>query len=207
MFPVPVRMQKLQSGWCRTLLASAAASLLVLALPAQDRREFVFRQLTPMGGDAVILMPARQKIQLMATLEAKELEGVRQIKYGDDVFLRGPNGESIRYYPRELRFRFSIGKKVVYIEKNPTPIMTSDTPDEFQSNLRFQLKVFRGLEAEVLEPSEAKIIGVPRNIPYDERIYSVRFQLPRQVPAYERMKLEVRDRNGNLVAKFQVQLL
>lgn len=206
MFAVPVRMQKLQSGPRRTLFGIGVLSL-TLVLAAQDRQEFVFRHLTPMGGDAVILMPARQKIQLMATLESKELEGVRQIRYGRDEFLRGPKGEPVPFYPRELRFRFSIGKRVVYLEKNPNPIETKDSPDEFQSNLRFQLKLFTGLKSEVLDPVEAKIIGVPKNIPYDERIYSVRFELPRPVPAHERLKLEVYDRNENLVAKFQVQLL
>ena len=185
-----------------------AAISLAVALSAQNiRQEFVFRQHTPMGGDALILMPAKQRIQLMATLDSKDLEGVRQIREGEDEFLRGPDGGPFRFYPQELKFRFSIGSKVTFLEKHPNPIETKDSPDEFQSNLRFQLKIFKGLEAQVLEPEEAKMIGVPKNIPYNERIYIVRFKLPQQVPASERLKLEVFDRNGNQIAKFQVQLL
>ncbi|HUR37805.1 MAG TPA: hypothetical protein VM009_08305, partial [Terriglobales bacterium] len=139
--------------------------------------------------------------------ECKELEGVRQIRVGDDEFLRGPDGNPFRFYPRELKFRFSIGQRVTLMERDPSPIETKDSPDEFQSNLRFQLKLFKGLKAEVIEPEEAKIIGVPKNIPYDERIYSVRFKLPAELPSHERLRLEVFDRNGTQIAKFQVQLL
>lgn len=179
-----------------------------LALSAQDgRQEFVFRQHTPMGGDALILMPAKQRLQLMATLESKELEGVRQIRQGKDEFLRAPDGGPFRFYPRELKFRFSVGRKITILEKNPNAIETQDSPDEFQSNLRFQMKLFKGLKTEVVEPVETKMIGVPKNIPHDERVYTVRFTLPREVPAHERLKLEVYDRNGNQVAKFHVQLL
>jgi hypothetical protein len=204
MFPEPVRMQKLQPGRYRAVLV---ALLLIGLLEAQVRQEFIFRQRTPMGGDSLILLPAKKRIQLVATLESKELEGVRQIRYGSDEFLRGPDGEPFRFYPRELKFRFSIGAKVTYLEKDPSPIQTKDSPDDFQSNLRFQLKLFEGLKVQVIEPEEAKIIGVPKNIPYDERIYSVRFKLPHDVPSHERLKLEVFDRNGTQIAKFQVQLL
>lgn len=189
-------------------VVTALVVCLAIAAPAQNgRQEVIFRTHTPMGGDALILMPAKQKLQLLATMEAKELEGVRQINDGRDQYLRGPDGEPFRHYPRELRFRFSIGKKVAYIEKNPLPVETKDSTDEFQSNLRFQLKLYQGLRVQVVEPEEARIIGVPKNIPYDERIYSVRFKLPRDVSADERLKLEVYDRNGVQIAKFHVQLL
>jgi hypothetical protein len=205
----------LVTAWMQNLLIPARNSLLLSAMvclafgsSAQElRQEFVFRQHTPMGGDALILMPAKKRIQLLATLDSKELEGVRQIRQGQDHFLRAPDGGPFRFYPEELKFRFSIGQNLISYEKSPSPIETTDSPDEFQSNLRFRLKLFRGLTPEVLEPTETKFIGVPKNIPYDQRIYMVRFKLPREVPAHERLKLEVLDRNGNQVAKFQVQLL
>ena len=199
-------MQNLQSGMRKSRLL-ATALCLSFALAAQERQEFVFRDRTPMGGDALILMPAKKRLQLVATLESKELEGVRQIHYGRDEFLRGPDGGPFRFYPHELRFRFRIGQKVTFFEKYPNPVETKDSPDVFQSNLRFQMKLFHGLNAEIIDPDEAKIIGVPKNIPYDERIYSVRFKLPREVPSDERLKLEVFDRHGTLITKFQVQLL
>jgi hypothetical protein len=204
--PTPV-LRLLSFGAVFGVVLLAIAPLRLTSFAQETRQEFIFRHFTPMGGDALILMPAKQRLQLLATLESKELEGVRQIREGKDEFLRGPDGGPFRYYPRELRFRLSIGQKVTFLEKNPALIETKDSPDEFQSNLRFQLKLFEGLKVDVLSPEEAKVIGVPTKIPYDERIYSVRFKLPRDVPAHERLKLEVYDRNGNQVAKFQVQLL
>lgn len=186
---------------------AATVVLLSVALVAQARQEFVFRQRTPMGGDALILMPAKKRLQLMATLESKDLEGVRQVREGDDEYLRAPDGGQYEFYPPELKFRFSIGQRLTFIEKNPLRIETKQSPDEFQSNLSFQLKLFRGLHTEIIKPDEARMIGVPKEIPYDERIYSVVFKLPRRIPARERMRLEVYDSKGTQIAKFQVQLL
>ncbi len=203
--PTPVLrtsgLRLLSSGALVGAVLLAFASVSLISVAQDGRQEFIFRQYTPMGGDALILMPAKQRLQLLATLESKELEGVRQIREGKDEFLRRPDGGPFQYYPRELRFRLSIGQKVTFLEKNPSYIETKDSPEEFQSNLRFQLKLYQGLQVEVLTPEEAKVIGD------DERIYTVRFKLPRDVPSHERLKLEVYDRNGNQVAKFQVQLL
>ncbi|MEO6119564.1 MAG: hypothetical protein ABIP12_02650 [Terriglobales bacterium] len=207
MCQVAARMQNLQVPARRLLLLVALASVTFTSAAQDKRQEFIFRHHTPMGGDALILMPAKQRLQVLATLESKELEGVRQIRIGKDEFLRGPDGTPFRHYPRELRFRFSIGRKVVFLEKDPMHVETQDSPDEFQSNLRFQLKLFKGLQVEVLTPEEANVIGVPTHIPYDERIYSVRFKLPRDIPSHERLKLEVHDRSGKLIAKFHVQLM
>lgn len=194
-------------GLLTGLALATIASVSLSSVAQEGRQEFIFRHYTPMGGDSLMLMPAKERLQVLATLQSKELEGVRQIRVGQDEFLRGPDGAPFRYYPRELGFRLSIGHRLDFAEKHPTLIETKDSPDEFKSNLRFLLKLFHGLETEVLSPEEAKIIGVPTKIPYEERIYLVRFKLPRDLPSHERLKLEVHDRNGNLVAKFQVQLL
>lgn len=206
MFTVPVRMQNLQTGRLRP---SAAGLILLLTLAAsgQQRQESIFRTMTPMGGDTVQLMPAKTRIQIMASMESKELEGVRQIRDGQDEFLRAPDGSAFVWYPKELKFRFSIGSKMITVEKNPVLFETSDGADDFQSTLRFQLKIFNGLKSEVLVPVEVKMIGVPAHIPYDQRIYSIRFRLPQALPARERLRLEVLDRHGSLVTKFPVQLI
>ncbi|HUQ50381.1 MAG TPA: hypothetical protein VM056_06680 [Terriglobales bacterium] len=204
--PLPVQMQNLHTGRLRP---AAAGLLLVLVLTAsgQKRQESIFRTITPMGGDTVQLMPAKARLQILASMESKELEGVRQIRDGADEFLRGPDGRAFMWYPKDLKFRFTIGSSMVSVEKNPIHFETADAVNDFQATLRFQLKIFTGLKSEVLAPVETKMIGVPASVPYDQRIYSVRFQLPNELPARERMRLEVLDRYGNLVTKFQVQLL
>ncbi|HUQ49784.1 MAG TPA: hypothetical protein VM056_03635 [Terriglobales bacterium] len=206
MFPIPVQMQNLHIGRIRLVVAGLLLAL-VLTASGQQRQESVFRTITPMGGDTVQLMPAKARLQILASMESKELEGVRQIRDGEDEFLRGPDGSAFKWYPKDLKFRFSIGSSLVAIEKNPIHFETADAVNDFQATLRFQLKIFTGLKSEVLTPVETKMIGMPASVPYDQRIYSVRFQLPNELPARERMRLEVLDRYGNLVTKFQVQLL
>src|SRR6185436_16358869 len=112
MFLVIERMQNLHFHLPKSLVAGVVVCLSFASSAQDGRQEFVFRQQTPMGGDALILMPAKKRIQLMATPESKELEGVRQIRIGGDEFLRGPDGNPFRFYPRELKFRFSIGQRV-----------------------------------------------------------------------------------------------
>jgi ubiquitin-protein ligase len=57
-----------------------------------------------------------------------------------------------------------------------------------------------------LEPLSVKIIGVPADTPYDERIYRVSFELP-NIPVDDRIVLNVLSPNGECLSKFHLQLL
>jgi hypothetical protein len=81
-----------------------------------------------------------------------------------------------------------------------------DNLNAYLLNLRFELKVFAGLRKRELQPLAVKLIGVPADLPYDERIYRVSFELP-NIPVEERIVLNVMTPSGECLSKFHLDLL
>jgi hypothetical protein len=160
----------------------------------------------PLGGDSMLLQPSNQRLNMLATVEAKDFDNIKLSGNGRSRKVTDLNGNPVSSYPRELTFRFTIGSRTI---KQETSAYTVDTPlslDRFQSNLHFRLKVFRGIEVQNFDPAEAKIVGIPPEVPSNERIYRITFSLP-EIPVSDRMMLEVLDEAGTRVAKFHLQLM
>src|SRR5437879_216196 len=160
----------------------------------------------PLGGDSILLEPAKQRLNMLATVECKEFENIRIVGLGRDRKVLDLEGNPLRNYPRELIFRFTIGSRTTIEEQTPYSVNTHISAEQLQSNLHFRLKVFRGIDSRHIEPVEAKMIGVPAEVPFGERIYRIAFTLP-DIPVDNRMVLEVLDDSGNRIAKFPLQLL
>jgi hypothetical protein len=160
----------------------------------------------PLGGDSILLEPAKQRLNMLATVECKDFEKIKIVGMGRDRKVLDLDGNPLRYFPRELIFRFTIGARTAAEEQVPYSVETRVTADQLQSNLRFRLKAFHGVDAQDFEPVEAKMIGVPAQVPYDERIYRIAFKLP-DISVEDRMVLEVLDESGNRIAKFHLQLM
>jgi hypothetical protein len=90
--------------------------------------------------------------------------------------------------------------------RSALPYDTVLSPDELSTGLRFKLKRFHEIESTDFDPVSQELIGVPEEIPYNERIYDIEFHIPK-VPLEDRFALEVLDPSGNRVAKFPVFLL
>jgi hypothetical protein len=65
--------------------------------------------------------------------------------------------------------------------------------------------VFHGLRQTIVEPAAVKMIGVPDDMPYDERIYRVAFDLG-DVSLDDRIVLEVLTPSGERLCKFHLDL-
>ena len=168
--------------------------------------EVRFHAITPLGSDALVLRPANKVVSMMLTLECKELDEARIVEKDSKKLVANADGTELKNYPAEIKFRFTVGTKTVLGEKSPLEVQTSSTPEQFASHLHFRLKVFHGVDAQTLEPTESKIIGVPLDMPYDERIYRIAFKL-NEIPVSDRMMFEVVDETGARVAKFHLQLM
>ncbi len=75
----------------------------------------------------------------------------------------------------------------------------------FLLSLHLRLKVFQGLDAYEIQPRDVELIGMPANIPYEERIYRAKFHLE-HVPADARLVLEVFDSNEERISRFHLEL-
>jgi hypothetical protein len=121
--------------------------------------------------------------------------------------VKDAQGNEVRYYPRELRFRFTISGETKYrLQRTPLEYETKLDREQFINQLTFRLKRFKDLEMTDFTPVRAEIIGVPAEIPYNERIYSIVFKVP-NIPIEDRFALEVLDADGNRVAKFPFFLM
>jgi hypothetical protein len=188
-------------------LASLVSSPISAGTPQTDDNGAQLHAAMPIGGDSLILQPSKQRLNMLVTVESKDFENIKLSgNTNRSRKVTDLNGNAVDFYPRELTFRFTIGSRTSKEESVPYAVESRATPDQFQSNLRFRLKVFRGVDAQRFEPTEAKIVGVPAEVPYDERIYRVTFSLP-EIPVSDRMMLEVLDESGARVAKFHLQLM
>jgi hypothetical protein len=192
------------------LVSLAVAALIWSPVPAAtsqaDDNGAQLHAAMPLGGDSLILQPSKQRLNMLVTVESKDFENIKLSGDNRTRKVTDLDGNPVTSYPRELTFRFTIGSRTTKEEAVPYTVETQLSPDKFQSSLRFRLKVFRGVEARHFEPAEARIIGVPAEIPYDERIYLVTFSLP-EIPVGDRIMLEVLDESGARIAKFHLQLM
>ncbi len=192
--------------WVRRWLGLLALATMQVCAAQSGAPDVHFTVATPLGTQTLRLLPADDVLHLMVTLESKELAGV-ELKHSASGTTLKDRGKDVEYFPRELTFRFTVGSKTKLLGDSPIDTEFDGTTQEFLDTLHFRLKIFHGLQETVLEPEWQKIVGVPVEMPYNERIYRVRFKLPKHVPATERMMLEVIDSEAERVAKFAVDLL
>jgi hypothetical protein len=173
--------------------------------PSTDEGIFWLRAPLPLGNEEYRLKNAKKDFYIMASLENSSMDGVRVDRSRGRVY--SADGTPLRNYPPVLEFRVSAsGMDDRLLGGKGSELDSKDTLNSYLLNLRFQLKVFRGLEMKELEPLSVKLIGVPADTPYDERIYRVSFELP-DIPVDDRIVLNVLSPNGECLSKFHLQLL
>jgi hypothetical protein len=166
---------------------------------------FVYRARIPLGSETFAVQPWRSVLTVMASAENPHFEGWRRETHADKELLLDASGRPVRFFPRHIDFRISVGTRTHVSDIEPFPIQAGLALNDYLLGLRFRLKIFHGLQQTVVEPDEVALIGVPSDVPYDERIYRASFQLPR-VPIEDRIVLEVLTPQGERLCKFHLDL-
>jgi len=159
-----------------------------------------------LGSDSILLQPAKERLNMLLSVECPGLAKIVLIGDGPARKALTDDGSPVRSYPDSISFRFTIGSRTAADEMQPNEFETKASADHFQSNLHFRLRVFHGIHSTTYDPAEVTMLGVPADIPYDERIYHFTFKL-KDIPVDDRMMLEVLDEQGNRVGKFHLQIL
>jgi len=179
--------------------------MVVSAAPQTTQHRFLARM--PLDSEIIQLMPAKEKLTMLLTWDCRELENWQLFKSANKALVKDAQGNEVRYYPRELRFRFTISGETKYrLQRTPLEYETKLDREQFIKQLTFRLKRFKDLEMTDFIPVRAEMIGVPAELPYYERIYSIVFKVP-NIPIEDRFALEVLDAEGNRVAKFPFFLM
>jgi len=206
-------MQNTTRSRCLTTLAlgCALAAAAAASGPAAKSSpwDYDFRSVVPLGYDALRLLPEKKTVYLLASAESAEFEGLRRRAESGRPVVTGRNGRPVERLPEAIDFRVTASarkSKLVADELVPFDVSASHPAAQFLLHLRFRLKIYNGLEERALEPAAVRLIGVPADVPYDERVYRVSFQVGK-VAVTERIVLEVLDPDGNRVSKFYLGML
>lgn len=153
------------------------------------------------------MKPGSIALSLMATAENPMFEGWRRVTRNHSRQLLDASGVPVRTFPDSVTFRVTASTRSdrVLPFDRPDPIPGADA-ETWLKNLSFRLKIFSGVEAREIEPTTIKHLGMPPDVPYDERIYVVRFDI-KNVPSTDRLVLEVFAPDGSRVGKFHLELL
>ncbi len=116
----------------------------------------------------------------------------------------GPDGTPVRTYPEFVDFRVTVTTRMRNPDEPPYPIACHEDLNDYLLGLRFRLKIFHALQYTVVEPKVVRLIGMPPDVSYNERIYRVSFQLP-GLPLEDRIKLEVLSPSGERISKFHLE--
>jgi hypothetical protein len=72
--------------------------------------------------------------------------------------------------------------------------------------LKFRLRDYDALVSKELKPESVRMIGVPADIPYDERVFRVSFDIGER-PVTDRFMLEIYSPEGEQLGRFCFELL
>lgn len=163
-------------------------------------------KVTPLGGDTIKLMPVNRVLSFMVSAESSKLRDARVLNVEGRKVVKGADGNEITHYPDDLVFRFTISSKAAQVERTPLVFDAKVGVGELTTNMRFKLHRFKGLESEEIDPEKAEMIGVPANVPYNERIYRVKFKTA-DFSIEDRLMFEIIAPNGARLGKFHFYLM
>ena len=160
----------------------------------------------PLGIESFHVLPANQDFYLMASAENPMFVGMRRITDGEHDKLLASNGKVVNLYPEKVQFRLTASAREKIIDDRPFGTESKIPLDELLMKLHFRLKIFHGLEFRYVQPLYVEDVGMPRTVPYNERIYRIGFQLGK-VPIEDRVVMEVFSPSGERLCKFHLDLL
>jgi hypothetical protein len=156
----------------------------------------------------LLLKPDNRTLFFLASAESSGFEGWRR-PLESSKRMRAADGSPVELYPRFVDFRVTVSTRSNAIPGLQPLLVDSESQpkdwNDYLLNLRFRLKIFRGLQTTVLEPKLVKLVGMPLDIRYDERIYRLSFDLG-EVPLADRVVLEVLSPSEERLTRFHLDL-
>lgn len=196
---------KATKALCIGLLGSALG-LCSLAASSPAQIAPVFHASMPAGYDVLLLQPAGTVLTFLGLIECPGLEGAQHITDGVNARIVNTDGKSLAYFPDNFSFRITASlRRIVLLDPTAT-FAISDQPQDLLLKFKFLLKAHHGLQVREIQPESVQLIGVPADIPYDERVYRVSFNV-KDLPVTDRCVLEVISPEGVRLTKFHFDLL
>jgi len=155
----------------------------------------------PAGYDVVLLKPSGANLSLMGLIECPELEGAQSASAGTHKRLVSADGDTIRHFPQRFSFRITASLRKMLIDRPVASVDVSDEPHKLLLNLKFRIRAYNALEAHEIVPESVEMIGMPADVPYDERVYRINVNNV-DLPITARLVVEVLTPQGELITHF-----
>lgn len=169
----------------------------------------VFWMNTPLslGMDSFKIEPSDKKLYLLACIEDRRFDRLQVSRVPSSPFVIDAAGKVWRNYPNEITFRVTAtGINEQFVGMDSYDIKEKTDFNQLLLGLRFRLKAYRWLDMQIREPEQVKMIGMPADVPYNERVFRVTFNTG-DLPVDDRLVLEVLTPDGKLLSRFHLELL
>jgi len=160
----------------------------------------------PAGYEVVVLKPSGVNVSLMGLIECPELEGAQHLAAGLQARIVGPDGARINRFPHHFAFRITASLRKIVLDAPASALDFSGNPQELLLRLKFRIRAYHGLETRDVEPESIEMIGMPVDVPADERIYRVGVSVG-DMPVIDRFVIEVLSPQGEVLTHFPFALL
>ncbi len=202
---------------CKSPLLSVLLITLLSAVPALARGPhkteplatvLEYRTVVPMGLEAYTLKPQGRSFYVMASAVNPSFDGWRVMATdAEQKQLLDASGMPVLRYPSHLTFRVSASAHGAgpALSVPRDLLRAAYSLNDYLLNLKFRIAIFRGLHSRIVQPRDVHMIGVPPDLPYDERIYLVEFDTL-DIPVSDRIVLEVLDPKGERIGRFHLDL-
>jgi hypothetical protein len=160
----------------------------------------------PAGYDVMVLKPSKATLSLIGLIECPELEGAQRVAEGLHRKLISADGETIKEFPQRFSFRITASLRKVFLEGPNTSVDVADDPQQLLLKLKFRIRAYNGLEVREIEPQSIEMIGMPAEVPYDERVYRININAAK-LPITDRLVVEIYSPQGELLTHFPFSLL
>ena len=192
------------------LPAIALFGLVVLGLAAFAgtalKKESSFHSATPAGYDVILLKPSGETLSLMGLIECPKLEGMQHVAKGADAKLVSASGETVYEFPQRFSFRVTASLRKVLLDGPVASFNFPHDPRQLLLQLKFRIRAYHGLESREIAPESVEMIGMPAEVPYDERVYRVHMNVG-NLPISDRLVIEILSPQGERLTHFPFALL
>ncbi|HEY7405966.1 MAG TPA: hypothetical protein VIB39_20740 [Candidatus Angelobacter sp.] len=184
--------------------------MLISSLPAATRsapeRLPGLHSAMPAGYDVITLQPSGLNLSLMGLIECPELEGAQHISEGLQAKIITAAGARMNEFPHHFSFRITASLRKIILDGPASSVIIPDDPYAFLLKLRFRIKAYHGLEVREVFADSVELIGMPGDVPYDERVYRVTVDI-KDAPITDRFVVDILTPEGELLTHFPFTVL
>jgi hypothetical protein len=183
------------------LLLIVAGFALVAVAKSTPKQTSGLHSNMPAGYDVMVLMPSKAILSLIGLIECPELEGAQHVAEGSHKRLVSSEGETIKEFPQRFSFRITASLRKVFLEEPKISVDVADDPQQLLLKLKFRIRAYNGLEVREIQPQSIEMIGMPAEVPYDERVYRINIDAG-NLPITDRLVVEIFSPQDKLLTHF-----